>query len=372
MSNEILSFDELDMNELTEADLAIIRAFETMEVWPPDPSLCQTEKLKVSQACSQQEDEEMLLIFIAEAEAELSAIRQMFGLLAQNEPENLALFTTLKRAGHKLHGTAGAIGFPLISTVAGHIELIAEAVLRNTISAPIGMEAICAAATVLEACLQAITSTHEELEASPLLASLATVYQSLHIDLQQLEQNFTAKQAIKTEKSPPSTFPLPLNPQYLEHLPLSDQPLPTSTIENHHNLAFFLIVRVENQHLLIPCNQIQCISNTEQQQTDICYSLQELLNLPSQSSPQPIAKPQESTNQHLLILHPEDETLSNKTAGIIVDEVLGEQECIIEPLFPYLQRPGIASSTIDDESHVRLVVDIMGLLLFREDPQSLQ
>ena len=115
MSDEISSldgFDELDLSELSEEDLAILQAFEAMDTWSagqPHPATNDQNKTpRASQALSPHEDEEMLLIFITEAEEDICSLRQVLNQLEQDKSSNPACFITMKRAGHKLHGTAGA------------------------------------------------------------------------------------------------------------------------------------------------------------------------------------------------------------------------------------------------------------------------
>jgi len=368
MNDETVSFDEFDMGELSEEDLAVIKAFEAMDVWLPELSSSQKNDqnrlLEVPQVCSPQQDEEMHLIFATEAEADIQSIHQVLNLLAQDEPENLNVLITLKRAGHKLHGAAGAVGFPLISTVANQVELLAEGVLRSAISVHIGIEAIAAATTVLEACLQVITSASEELEAPSLLASLEAVYQSLGIDLQQIEWERAESVQIdtSTEKLLPPTSPLPVDVQQFEDLAVSTEQLVAPTVEDAHRSVYCFLVRVGEQHFLIPFNQIQRISNEQQEQANVCYSLQELLGFPAAASTQSIVKPQASTCQHFQLLCSEDETMEGKHTAIVVDEVLGEQEALVEPLPAYLQRPGIAGTTIDSSGLVLLVVNPLELI----------
>jgi chemotaxis protein histidine kinase CheA len=373
MTEEVSPFDGFDINELSEEDLAVIQAFEAMDVWSPMP--CQTgdqdKMLAVPQACSPRQDGEMFLIFAVEAETDISSIRQILNQLVQDESGDLALFLTLKRAGHKLHGTAGAAGFPLIATVAGQVELIAEGVLRTAISAHFGIAAISAATTVLEACLQVITSANKELEAPLLLTSLEAGYQSLGIDPQQLggEQVAAAQIDAGAEKLLSSTPPLHVDAQGSEPLIVRTESLVASTVEGTHRSVFCLLVQVGDQRLLIPLNQVQRIGNGLQEQTDVRYSLQQLLGFPdatSGASLEPMAEPRESTSQYLPLLHlcSEDEIMGGRTAGIVVDEIVGEQECILEPLSACLQRPGIAGGTIDSGGRVLLVIDLLGLIRF--------
>src|SRR5262249_34539116 len=149
----------------------------------------------------------------------------------------------------------------------------------------------------------------------------------------------TGKIATIVEKHSSSTSPLHVDAQRFEPLAVSTEPLVASTVEDAHKSIFCFLVQVGDQQLLLPCHQIERISDGQREQTDVCYSLQELLGFPSEASPQSMVKSPESTSQHLLLLCSKDETMGGKNVGIVVDEVLGEQECVMEPLAAYLQRP---------------------------------
>lgn len=217
MSNDISSFDEFDMSELTEEDLAILQAFEAMDTWSTKQSGRETndqnKTSEVPQALSLQADEDMLLIFAAEAEEDISSIRQILNQTEQHKPRNLTLFTTLKRVVHKLYGTSGAVGFPLISKIAAQVELLAEEVSDGALSTHVGVLAISAATTALEACLETIASAKREPEASSLLASLESAYQSLHIDLQKIEEKRAAADQIDSRADKLSESTLDVNSQ---------------------------------------------------------------------------------------------------------------------------------------------------------------
>ncbi len=458
MSDDFSSFnefDELDINGLSEEDLAILQAFEAMDTWSPRQPRCQindqNNTLAGAQALSLQEDDETFLIFIAEAEEDISSIRQTLNQLAEHEPENLTLFITLKRASHKLRGAAGTVGFSLISTIAAQIELLAQGVSYRTISAQVGTAAITAATAALEYCLQEVTPASQEQESISLLAGLETTYQSLHIDLQQLELMQAAFDHIdeKTEYLPPSTLD---DTQAFEHLAIcterlveqrptvedvlaqfacalrelyavqtrlqrlepliakrqagknsgeeldiekykeqyeslyilkdaiSDLAITTVNIQSAfthvsmlqqnylgsitelhrdillhiphaHKSTRCLLVQAGDQHLFIPFHQIRRISNEQQEPIDICYSLQELLGFPAVGG-----------YSKLLILSSENGTMDGGTLGIVVDDILEEQECIVKPLAPYLQRPGIAGTTIDGKGCALLIVDLPALI----------
>ena len=238
MNDDTSSFDELNMSELSEEDLAVLNAFEAMDQWPTMLPLQETARESTKPAYpetfSPREDKEMLLIFIDEATADVTTIRQMLTQLEQNTPSKPTCFSTLRRASHKLHGTAGAVGFPLLSTLAAQIETISEEVLRDAISPRIGTQAVSAAAIALEYCLQTISSSGQEPEATSLLDSVEAAYQSLRIDLEQIKQARIAEQITRpiqfsaAQQTP--TLP-PASPPILETntkpLPEMDEPVVT-------------------------------------------------------------------------------------------------------------------------------------------------
>lgn len=494
MSDEISSFDDLDVNELTEEDLAILQAFEAMDTWSPSQSQCQTndqsQTLEGAPALSLREDDETFLIFVAEAEEDISSIHRALNQLAEHEPGNLTLFITLKRTGHKLRGSAGTIGFSLISIIAAQIELLAQGVSHGTISTHAGSAAITAATMVLEYCLQEVTPANQERESISLLTGLEAAYQSLHIDLKQIERVQATIDKIDAiaENFLPSTLD---DTQGFEHLAacteklveqrptvedaltqvacalqelynvqtrlqrlepliatlqarensekeldmgkyneryrlpytlkevIADLAITTANIQSAfthssmlqqdylvsitqlhrdillhiphaHKSIFCLLVQSGDQHILIPFHQIQRISNDQQEQVDIYYSLQELLGFPSAESRECSTKPSRQARvvplelslsgdmrsnvrfssssrsiggyYKLLILSIENGTMEGRTAGIVVDEILGEQECIVNPLPSYLQRPSIMGTTIDGKGRVLLIVDLPALI----------
>ena len=455
MSDDVPSFDEFDINELSEEDLAILQAFEAMDTWspgqPPRQINDQNDTLARTQVLALQVDDETFLIFATEAEEDISSIRQTLNRLAQHEPGNLTLFTTLKRVSHKLRGAASTVGFSLISTITAQIELLAQGALYRTISAQVATAAITAATAALKYCLQEVTPASQEREAISLLARLEAAYQSLHIDLEQLEWTQAAVDQVdaKTEKCLPSTLD---DAQDFEHLAvctkqlveqhpivedalaqvacalqalyavqtrlqrlepplarwqtgensgkeleiekyteqyesiyllkdaIADLTITTANIQSAfthasllqqnylgsiatlyqdillhmphaHKSTRCLLVQAGGQHLFIPFHQIQRISNEQQESIDICYSLQELLGFPAVGG-----------YSKFLILSSEHRTIDGRALGIVVDDVLEEQECIIKPLAAYLQRPGIAGTTIDSKGRVLLIVDLSALM----------
>jgi chemotaxis protein histidine kinase CheA len=143
-------------------------------------------------------------------------------------------------------------------------------------------------------------------------------------------------------------------------------------VPHAHKSIHCLLVRAGDQQLLIPFDQIQRISNEQQEQPAVRYSLQELLGFPRAEQREPTAKPLDKLDSILLELSRSGEAgavfLIPSTqgrilqVGIVVDEILAEQECIVKPLAPYLQRPGLMGTTIDGKGRVLLIVDLSSLL----------
>jgi chemosensory pili system protein ChpA (sensor histidine kinase/response regulator) len=187
MNNDSTAFDEFDSRKLSAEDLAILQAFEAMDIWPAERQ-GDAPAIYTPSSFSPLGDQEMFLIFTAEAEEDIALIRQVIKQFEQQGAENSVGFTALKRAGHKLHGTAGAVGFPLISIIAGHIELLAENVCNQTITSSMGFDALLASTTALEHCLDIVLSTNKEPDADATLADLEEIYRHLHLDFHLLEQ----------------------------------------------------------------------------------------------------------------------------------------------------------------------------------------
>ncbi len=148
-----------------------------------------------------------------------------------------------------------------------------------------------------------------------------------------------------------------------------------------------LLVRVGTQQVIIPFAQIQRIGCGAVEDDGSIYNLRTLLGLPAetpsvkdtlQEVPQMIlhhalqdtltipptgftTRRQSATysswqNQRhfssVLILYPESAGLR-----VRVDAVLGDIEQVVKPLPPYLRRPGIAGTVIDDSGDVLLVIN---------------
>ncbi len=140
--------DDNELNgpgELSEDDLAVLRAFEAAEellvkdppadVSAPGSSLFEQSYATQSPQSSPGEiPEEMLVLFVTEADEDITAMRETLHHLEQDDPADSASLTALQRTAHKLKGTAGSIGYERISTIAQYVEKFVAAVKNGTIN----------------------------------------------------------------------------------------------------------------------------------------------------------------------------------------------------------------------------------------------
>lgn len=186
MNDAFSPLDDLDKSKLLDNDLAVLQAFEAMENWPPAPGEAVSSQpascgfVVPSTPLSLSDDEDMLKIFIAEAEDDIANMLQIVKHLEPDDHSNLAQFVRLQRLGHKLRGTAGAIDFPVMSTIASNVEVIAEQITKQKLNPAVGLDALSQAVTALERYLREITSRNKEPEGDALQAA----YQNLDIDSQ--------------------------------------------------------------------------------------------------------------------------------------------------------------------------------------------
>ena len=132
-------------------------------------------------------DDEMFMISsILEAEEDIVSMQQILKYLDQEDHINPARFVRLQRLGHKLRGTAGAVDFPIMSTTASHVEVIAEQVTEGKVYPLVGIYALSQTISALERHLREITSQGKEPEGDILLATSMQTAQSenLNINLQ--------------------------------------------------------------------------------------------------------------------------------------------------------------------------------------------
>src|SRR5260370_18071892 len=134
--------DDNELNEpgeLSEDDLGVLRAFEAAEnmvvkdhsadVSAPGSSLFQQLHAAQSPQPSPGEvPEEMLVLFVTEADEAIMVMRETLRHLEQDDPADPASLMALQRTAHKLKGPAASLGYDPISTLAQFVEKFVAAV----------------------------------------------------------------------------------------------------------------------------------------------------------------------------------------------------------------------------------------------------
>jgi chemosensory pili system protein ChpA (sensor histidine kinase/response regulator) len=106
----------------------------------------------------------MLLLFIAEVEEDIATMRRALYQLEQDEHINHSGFVVLQRLGHKIRGTAGAVEFHLVASIAHIIELTVEQATQGLIFPTIGVDLARRAVAALEETLESIVTHGKETE----------------------------------------------------------------------------------------------------------------------------------------------------------------------------------------------------------------
>ena len=174
-----------DLNELSDDDLAVLRAFEMAEELAfVDPTIAasvhSTNPLPPTSFVS----DDMLVLFVTEADGEIAAMRQALRELEQNAPADLAnsaSLQTVQRSAHKLKGTAGSVGYEHISTITRYIEILIGQVKSGIITHLTGLIALAHAIQALEATLYSVASEGRE-DSNP-QTKLEEIYKALNVEL---------------------------------------------------------------------------------------------------------------------------------------------------------------------------------------------
>jgi chemotaxis protein histidine kinase CheA/CheY-like chemotaxis protein len=180
------------LSELSEDDLAVLRAFEAAEelvvkdssadvAAPGDSSAEQSPISQSPQPSSGEVAEEMLVLFVTEADEDIMLMRESLRHLEQDDSADPASLMALQRTAHKLKGTAGSIGYERISIIAQYVEKFVAAVKNGTINNLAGLTAIMYAIQALEATLYGIAADGQESDTP--LTELEVQYASLNVTM---------------------------------------------------------------------------------------------------------------------------------------------------------------------------------------------
>ena len=267
--------DEFNQNELSAEDLAILQAFDEMDLggWEVERS----EKGISTRPLTDQEmgidflaPEELLAIFVSEAGEDIAAIRQTLQQLEPDDHLESARLQVLQRTAHKLKGSTGAMGCTAMSTIAHHIEELVKLITSGTIVPFIGLNALVQTVRALETTLNSLVTSG--VESSDPLAELGAEYKALNIEI---ASGRAEKQALSTaveeeqETAPRVYAPLRAT---VEAEPFSKAPQ-----ESHTTLH---VVRVEVdrfEQLILHTEQLAELSSPlESAQAEVEKAFQEL------------------------------------------------------------------------------------------------
>ncbi len=212
--------DEFNKKELSAEDLAILQAFDEMnlEGWEEgkEGEEERSEKDIATRPLTDQEmganfltPEEMLAIFVGEASEDIATLRQTLQQLEPDDHLDGTHLQVLQRTAHKLKGTTGAMGCTAMSTIAHHIEELVKLITNGTIAPFIGLNALVQTVHALEMTLDSLVTSGEE--SSGPLSELEAEYKALNIEI---TSGQAEKQALATaaegEQETESTIHVPL------------------------------------------------------------------------------------------------------------------------------------------------------------------
>jgi chemotaxis protein histidine kinase CheA len=189
MDDLFYSIDEMGESQLSEDDLAVLQAFEAKDNWPGSLGKADSSPFSDSAVVApvlhltSVNDSDMFLIFIAEVKEDIASMLQILKHIEQDNTVDPALCMQLQHFSHKLHGTAAVADFPIMSTIASHIEVIAEQVNEKKIYPLVGIYALSKTIITLERHLHELISQGKEPESSIVLVTLDRIYRNLNIDL---------------------------------------------------------------------------------------------------------------------------------------------------------------------------------------------
>ncbi|MBV9230759.1 MAG: response regulator, partial [Chloroflexi bacterium] len=192
--------DTFNQDELSEEDLAVLRAFDAMDMrdWQAGgpaaeiSTLTSTGSLPHLDANIQPElpdtlsPDDMLTLFVGEVDEDLLTIQRTLRRLEPDDQLDIAHLQILQRTAHKIKGTAGAIGCTALATIAHHLEELVKLITSGTVVPFIGLNALVQTAHALELTLNSFVTYGQE--SSVPLTELEEEYKALNIDIQAAKQ----------------------------------------------------------------------------------------------------------------------------------------------------------------------------------------
>ena len=212
MSEELLSSEDNDIS-MSADDLAILQAFDSMDVWQQPESSGSFFPKEHNTEYSQQD---MLFLFAAEMDEDIGQMKHALSQLEQGDTLDETRFAVLRRAAHKVRGTAGAMDCHAMASIARHIEEVVTQITTGVLHSLIGLNALVHAVLALEVTVQDLL-THGKESDVPL--------QALE---QELEQFSLAQEAPQSTRNPVTT-PLAPSSEVLDNSDKEAQVCPPLT-----------------------------------------------------------------------------------------------------------------------------------------------
>lgn len=178
--------DSFNQNELSAEDLAILQAFDAMEMddWETgSPGSEMHDDISTSPLAEQDilSPDDMLSLFVGEVNEDITKIRRALQNLDMDETLDRERLQVLQRAAHKIKGTAGAIGCMAMSSIAQHMEELIKVIMQGAVAPFVGLNVLMQTAQALEMTLKSVVTYGHE-SAAP-LAELEAEYKALNIVL---------------------------------------------------------------------------------------------------------------------------------------------------------------------------------------------
>jgi chemosensory pili system protein ChpA (sensor histidine kinase/response regulator) len=113
-----------------------------------------------------------------------------------------------------------------------------------------------------------------------------------------------------------------------------------------------LLVRVDDQQVLVPFAQVQRIGDGKREQFNRLYNLRDLLDAPAAPTVSERVQP-------VLVLL---QGASPISVAVAVDEVVDQVKLVVKPLALHLRRPGIVNAAVNGQGRVLLLADLPELI----------
>lgn len=186
-------------DELSEEDLAIIRAFDALEDLMVAGNQDEQTNLRNNSASLSLLDgsfgiespEDMLILFASEADEDIGTMRRALQQLEQDNHINSPGLVTLGRSAHKLKGTAGAIGCESMSAIALQVEEEIQLIKDKKVEFLTGLMTLVHAINALETTLQSLVNEGQEspVPLQELLQDMARLNVPVTDDEEEVEEN---------------------------------------------------------------------------------------------------------------------------------------------------------------------------------------